>query len=259
MQDIKARVDEFKKMAAFADQLEDAGDDRRARAVRIALYDRVMDTTKVVEAEIERRFGSVDNMVKVAQNQDEGMERDASWAGAAKWLGGIWDKLKGFGKGLGRAIGTGEIDPAVAKKLPKSFVSKVGSEAFGPGGEAIPGQLSNLGRGLAVGVPAALAGGGAAALAGRGRGPEQRPGEGIAFRGGPGDYPGKYGGPATLPPSGMPIGAGGYGGGPIGAGGYGGMSGGSSDISQAMSALQGVQSQIAQLEARVSRLEGVGR
>lgn len=258
MQDIKARIDEFKKMAAFADQLEDAGDDRRAQAVRIALYDRVQDTTKIVEARIQEKFGGVNEMMRMASSDGDAMTK------AAGFWGGLLDTLKGVGK----AIGKGEVDPTLARKVSPGMASRLfehlgrATEVTTPSGNILPAaaaKLSPLGRGLAIGVPAAGVVGAGAALAGRGRGPEQRPGEGLPPDGG--GYPR---GPATLPPSGMP---------PSGMpthpvppswmppswmppSGMPPMGGGAAE---AMSAIQGVQSKLAELEGRIARLEAGGR
>jgi len=278
MQDIKARVDEFKKMAAFANQLEDAGDDRRARAVRIALYDRVVETEGMIRTKIAERFGDEDGMNRAASAGGN----DAMMKEAAINLGNLWKGIKGLGKGLWRAISKGEMAPGTAQALEKRMPGVARHLVNGPAGgmgildaQGVARKLTPLGRNLAIGVPVAGLGG-AAALAGHGRGPEQRPGEGLRSMGGEG-YPGR---PATLPPSGMPpIGGGGYGGpmggggmppmggegygGPMGGGGYGGpMGGGAAEAMPAIEGIQsklwGIQSKLAEFEGRIQRLETGG-
>ena len=276
MQDIKARVDEFKKMAAFANQLEDAGDDRRARAVRIALYDRVVETEGMIRTKIAERFGDEDGMNRAASaGGNDAMMKEA----AINW-GNLWKGIKGLGSGLASAI-TGK--PRMSREVGQAIGNAAGAVAGGGGtrGQKVLNwmlgpdpskgrlirQVGNvgeyaatpLGRGLAIGVPAVAGLGGAAALAGHGRGPEQRPGEGLRSMGGEG-YPG---GPATLPPSGMPpMGGEGYGG-PMGGGGYGGpMGGGAAEAMSAIEGIQsklwGIQSKLAEFEGRIQRLETGG-
>lgn len=254
MEQYKQRVDEFRRMASFADQLEDAGDDRRALAVRIALYDRVVDMADGVQREIEAKFGSEDGMMKAASaDGDDAMKREAAF------LSNLWKGIKGFGKGLWNAIRHGKAPAALVQGAEQAAPGSVLKRLVKPlaeGESLAQGQLTNLGRGLAIGVPAAGVLGAGAMMAGRGREPQQQVG------GYPGGPVGSSGGPMILPPSGMPmvVPGGGMGPGPGGyGGGYGGgmMGGGAAagEVQQMMSGLRDMDGRLSQLEARVQRLE----
>ena len=281
MEQYKQRIDEFRKMANFADQLEDADDDGRALAVRIALYDRVSDMADEVQREIQARFGGEDGMNRAASaGGDDAMTKEAQWYNT------LWKGIKGIGSGLLSAI---RRKPRMSKEVGKSIgdAAEAVAKGGGTGGQKalnwmlgpdptkgrLIRQVGNvgeyaatpLGRNLAIGVPAAAVLGGAGTLAGHGREPEQQvggyPGSPPGYRDAPPGYragpPITYRdhgpGPMALPPSGMPTVApsGGYGVPPMG----GGMGPASGDVQQMMSGLRDMEGRLGQLEARIQRIE----
>jgi hypothetical protein len=263
MEQYKQRIDEFRKMANFADQLEDADDDGRALAVRIALYDRVSDMADEVQREIQARFGGEDGMNRAASaGGDDAMTKEAQWYNT------LWKGIKGIGSGLLSAI---RRKPRMSKEVGKSIgdAAEAVAKGGGTGGQKalnwmlgpdptkgrLIRQVGNvgeyaatpLGRGLAIGVPAAAALGGAGTLAGHGREPEQQVGgyPDSRYRGLPITYRDHGPGPMALPPSGMPTVA------PSG-----GMVGPAyRDFQQVVSDLRDMDGRLLQLEARIQRIE----
>lgn len=290
MEQYKQRIDEFRKMANFADQLEDANDDGRALAVRIALYDRVSDMAAEVQREIQARFGGEDGMNRAASaGGDDAMTKEAQWYNT------LWKGIQGLGRGLKNLIRGGK--PLGEEAAQKLFKGKTGAEALEAAGR-LPadrgGILKNLrrlpedwkgwragehgffGRGPAWGAGgrmveaptamrtglglagAGLAGAGALGMmGGHGREPEQQVG---GYPGSPPGYPGS-------PPgyrAGPPIAYRDHGPGPMALPPSGmptvyppgGLVGPHyRDFQQVVSDLRDVDGRLGQLEARVQRIE----
>jgi hypothetical protein len=243
-EDMQRVTAEFRKMAEMADILEDAGDLQGSLAVRVALYDRVQETLRVVEAKIAEEG--------MSRSAGKRMTREAAipWAQIGKGLKGLGEKAMGGIKGLWGAM-KGEapeklqdlasrpgVRPGIQKGLQRLLDPKDVT------------QMSSLGRGLAIGGVGAAGLYGGSKLLGGGSPAQQNPtGPGAIPYPGASDSPGGWqtsGGSMgrEMPP---------MGGGPMGGSGMGGGD------AQTMQALQGIAGKVQELDGRVRNLESGGQ